>query len=92
MVRRCGFRWLPRLTIVCGWGAPIRRHVDPHEGLSAFLVELDRPGVTTGDIHGKLGVRAGSTGWIAFQDVRVPAANRIGEEGEGFQDRHELPG
>ncbi|MCK4897814.1 MAG: acyl-CoA dehydrogenase family protein [Anaerolineales bacterium] len=58
---------------------------NPHEGLSAFLVELDSPGVTTGDIHGKLGVRAGSTGWIAFQDVRVPAENRIGEEGEGFK-------
>ncbi len=58
---------------------------DPHDGLSAFLVELDRPGVATGDLHGKLGVRAGSTGWISFQDVRVPAENRIGEEGEGFK-------
>ena len=58
---------------------------DPHEGLSAFMVELDRPGVTTGDIHGKLGVRAGSTGWIAFQDVRIPVENRIGLEGEGFK-------
>ena len=58
---------------------------DPHDGLSAFLVELNRPGVTRGDIHGKLGVRAGSTGWIAFQDVRVPADQRIGEEGEGFK-------
>ena len=57
----------------------------PHDGLSAFLVELNRPGVSRGDIHGKLGVRAGSTGWIAFQDVRVPAANRIGQEGEGFK-------
>jgi glutaryl-CoA dehydrogenase (non-decarboxylating) len=58
---------------------------DPHEGLSAFIVELDRPGVTTGDLHGKLGMRAGSTGWINFQDVRVPADQRIGEEGEGFK-------
>ncbi len=58
---------------------------DPHDGLSAFLVELDRPGVKTGDIHGKLGVRAGSTGWINFQDVRVEADHRIGEEGEGFK-------
>jgi len=58
---------------------------DPHEGLSAFLVDLSLPGVTTGDIHGKLGVRAGSTGWLAFQDVRVPVENRIGEEGEGFK-------
>jgi len=58
---------------------------DPHDGLSAFLVELNSPGVTAGDIHGKLGVRAGSTGWLAFQDVRVPVENRIGEEGEGFK-------
>ncbi len=57
----------------------------PSRGLSAFIVELDRPGITTGDIHGKLGVRAGSTGWIAMQDVRVPAENRLGEEGEGFK-------
>jgi glutaryl-CoA dehydrogenase (non-decarboxylating) len=58
---------------------------DPHDGLSAFMVELDREGVTSGDIHGKLGVRAGSTGWIAFQDVEIPPDNRIGEEGEGFK-------
>jgi len=58
---------------------------DPHDGLSAFLVELDRPGVGRGDIHGKLGVRAGSTGWISFQDVRVPADHLIGEPGEGFK-------
>jgi glutaryl-CoA dehydrogenase (non-decarboxylating) len=58
---------------------------DPHEGLTAFIIELDREGVTTGDIHGKLGVRAGSTGWIALQDVRIPVENRLGEEGEGFK-------
>jgi alkylation response protein AidB-like acyl-CoA dehydrogenase len=58
---------------------------DPHEGLSAFLLEMDTKGVTTGDIHGKMGVRAGSTGWIAMQDVRIPAANLLGEEGEGFK-------
>ena len=57
----------------------------PSEGLSSFIVDLHSPGVTRGDIHGKLGVRAGATGWINFQDVRVPAKNRIGEEGEGFK-------
>ncbi len=61
------------------------RAADPHDGLTAFLVELDRPGVTRGDLHGKLGIRAGSTGWIAFRDVRVPEDNRLGEEGEGFR-------
>ncbi len=58
---------------------------DPHDGLSAFLVELDAPGVSRGDLHGKLGMRAGSTGWLAFQDVQIPETNRIGEEGEGFK-------
>ena len=57
----------------------------PTNGLTAFLVELDRDGITTGDIHDKLGVRAGSTGWIAMQDVRIPEENRLGEEGEGFK-------
>jgi len=57
----------------------------PSEGLSTFIVEMDRPGISSGDIHGKLGVRAGSTGWISFQDVRVPLENRVGEEGEGFK-------
>src|SRR5512143_2243014 len=70
----------------CLWvGRTNPKASDPHEGLSAFIVELDRPGVTTGDLHGKLGMRAGSTGWINFQDVRLPAVNRIGEEGEGFK-------
>jgi glutaryl-CoA dehydrogenase (non-decarboxylating) len=57
---------------------------DPHDGLSAFIVELDSSGVTCGDIHGKLGVRAGSTGFISLQDVHVPESNRLGEEGDGF--------
>jgi len=57
----------------------------PSQGLTCFLVDLHSKGVTTGDIHGKLGVRAGSTGWIAMQDVRVPAKNMIGTEGEGFK-------
>ncbi len=57
----------------------------PHQGITAFIVEREMKGVTTGDIHGKLGVRAGSTGWIAMNDVEVPAENRLGEEGEGFK-------
>jgi alkylation response protein AidB-like acyl-CoA dehydrogenase len=56
-----------------------------YQGLSTFLVDLNSPGISRGDLHGKLGIRAGSTGWIAFQDVRVPAENMIGREGEGFK-------
>jgi len=68
------------------WFAKTDPHaLDPHDGISAFMIETDRSGVTRGDIHGKLGVRAGSTGWVNCSDVRVPAANRIGDEGEGFK-------
>jgi len=58
---------------------------EPHRGLTSFIVDLHSEGITRGDLHGKLGVRAGSTGWISFQDVKVPVENRIGEEGEGFK-------
>ncbi len=58
---------------------------EPHEGITAFIIETDMKGVTRGDIHGKLGVRAGSTGWVNCNDVRAPKEHRIGEEGEGFK-------
>jgi alkylation response protein AidB-like acyl-CoA dehydrogenase len=57
----------------------------PSEALSTFIVDLRSEGVKTGDLHGKLGVRAGATGWISFTDTKVPVENRIGEEGEGFK-------
>jgi glutaryl-CoA dehydrogenase (non-decarboxylating) len=57
----------------------------PSAGLSSFIVDLHSEGIKRGDLHGKLGVRAGSTGWVSFTDVRVPLENRIGEEGEGFK-------
>jgi len=41
-------------------------------------------GLTTGTLHGKLGIRAGNTGTISMDQVRVPIEHRIGEEGEGF--------
>lgn len=57
----------------------------PSKDLSCFIIDLHSNGIKTGDIHGKLGVRAGATGWISFTDVKVPVENRIGEEGEGFK-------
>jgi glutaryl-CoA dehydrogenase (non-decarboxylating) len=56
-----------------------------HRGISAFIVERDYPGVTTGTIHGKMGVHTSNTGWINLEDVVVPGENRLGEEGEGFK-------
>ncbi len=55
-----------------------------HKGITAFVVERGMPGFTTGSLHGKLGIHAGNTGLLNFEDVRVPVENRIGEDGEGF--------
>jgi glutaryl-CoA dehydrogenase (non-decarboxylating) len=56
-----------------------------HLGISAFIVERTFPGVTTRKLKGKLGIRAGDTGEIILEDVRVPAENLLGQEGEGFK-------
>ncbi len=55
-------------------------------GLSAFVVERDQAGdaLHAFAIKNKYGVRAGDTGGLSFSELRVPAANRLGEEGEGF--------
>jgi alkylation response protein AidB-like acyl-CoA dehydrogenase len=55
-----------------------------HKGVTAFVLERGMAGLTTGTLHGKLGIRAGNTGIINMDGVRVPAEHRIGEEGEGF--------
>jgi len=55
-----------------------------HKGICAFIVERQFPGVATGTIHGKLGIRAGNTGMIYLSNVRVPKENLLGQEGEGF--------
>ncbi|MCI0582051.1 MAG: acyl-CoA dehydrogenase family protein [Chloroflexi bacterium] len=55
-----------------------------HKGVTAFVLERGMAGLTTGTLHGKLGIRAGNTGTIQMQDVRVPLEHRVGEDGEGF--------
>lgn len=52
---------------------------------AAFIVERDTPGFSSRPIHGKLGVRAGNTGEIFFDNLKVPRENRIGDEGDGFK-------
>ena len=54
-------------------------------GITAFILERGWNGLTTGTIEGKMGVHASNTGWIAMDEVRVPASHRLGEEGEGFK-------
>ena len=56
-----------------------------HKGISAFVLEKGMKGFTTRDTEHKLGVWAGSTGELFFENVEVPAENRLGDEGQGFE-------
>ncbi|SFL66400.1 acyl-CoA dehydrogenase family protein [Halanaerobium salsuginis] len=56
-----------------------------NKGISAFIVERDRPGVTVGVHEDKMGLRLSNTSDVFFQDVRVPADHLIGREGQGFK-------
>lgn len=56
-----------------------------HRGISAFLIETDKPGYSRGKKEPKLGIRASATSEILFEDYRCPVENRLGEEGEGFK-------
>jgi glutaryl-CoA dehydrogenase (non-decarboxylating) len=67
------------------WTDEEKRRNRDHSGMSCFIVERTMKGFSSGTIHGKLGIRAGNTGYFSLQDVRVPQANMVGEEGEGFK-------
>ncbi|MCH7594612.1 MAG: acyl-CoA dehydrogenase family protein, partial [Chloroflexi bacterium] len=55
-----------------------------YRGISALVVERDTPGFTINPQHGKMGMRGSSTGELVFEDCRVPVANLLGEEGQGY--------
>lgn len=67
------------------WTDEEKRRKRDHTGMSCFIVERTLKGFSSGTIHGKLGIRAGNTGYFSLQDVRVPQENMVGEEGEGFK-------
>jgi alkylation response protein AidB-like acyl-CoA dehydrogenase len=56
-----------------------------HGGISAFVVEADSPGFEVGRIEPKMGIKGSTTGEVFFNDCRIPAANLLGAEGEGFK-------
>ena len=55
-----------------------------HKSICAFVVPADTPGITIGKKEDKMGQRASDTRVLHFDNVRVPGANRLGQEGEGF--------
>jgi len=57
-----------------------------HARHTFFLVETDRPGYEANKLRGKLGIRANDTAEVAFNNVRIPAANQLGEEGAAFKE------
>ena len=61
-------------------------NADRHRRHSFFIVETDRPGFEATKMHGKLGIRANDTAEISLSNVRVPASNLVGEEGNGFRE------
>lgn len=56
-----------------------------HKGINAFIVEKGWPGFTIGPKENKMGIRGSDTHSLMFSDVKVPKANRIGEDGFGFK-------
>ncbi len=65
--------------VMCRTGGP------GAEGISAFIVPKDTPGLSFGKKEKKLGWNSQPTAAVIFEDARVPVANRLGEEGEGFK-------
>ena len=55
------------------------------KGMSAFILEADTDGFAAPRVEHKMGIRGSPTAELTFDDVRVPAENRLGEEGDGFK-------
>ena len=56
-----------------------------HAGVSAFLVEADTPGFAVARLEPKMGISGSTTGELTFDSCRIPAANLLGSEGDGFK-------
>ncbi len=71
--------------LVIAWTDMEKKKNRDHSGLSAFIVERSFKGFSSYTMKEKWGILAGNTGGFSMQDVEVPAANLVGQEGEGFK-------
>jgi glutaryl-CoA dehydrogenase (non-decarboxylating) len=70
--------------LIFAWTDLEKKKTRDHTGISCFIVTREM-GLKTGTQPGKLGIRAGNTGWISMSDIRVPENNMMGLPGEGFK-------
>lgn len=63
----------------------VRTGDESHQGISCVLIEKDRPGISFGQLEKKMGWCSQPTSMVFFENCRIPASNRVGEEGMGFK-------
>jgi butyryl-CoA dehydrogenase len=56
-----------------------------HKGITAFVIDMKWKGISLGKLEKKMGIKASATSSVILEDVRVPAGNRLGNEGDGFK-------
>jgi glutaryl-CoA dehydrogenase (non-decarboxylating) len=71
--------------IVFAWTDLEKKKQRDHSGMSALIIERSMPGFSSGTLKDKWGIRAGNTGFFSMSDMKVPAENLVGREGEGFK-------
>jgi alkylation response protein AidB-like acyl-CoA dehydrogenase len=77
--------WITNANCASTYIVIAQTHPDKkHKGINALIVDKDTPGITLGPHENKMGMRSSDTHSVMFNDVIVPKANRIGEDGFGF--------
>ena len=71
--------------LVFAWSDQKKKKERDVSGISAFMIEREFQGFSSGEIKEKWGILAGNTGFFAMDEMEVPAENLIGREGEGFK-------
>ena len=78
--------WISNANSASTYIVMAQTHPDKkHRGINAFIIEKDTPGISLGPHEDKMGMRSSDTHSVMFTDVKIPKANRIGDDGFGFK-------